>query len=633
MTHFLPATQAVQTAVRGLALANPGLIEVHSDPLYVRAAAGNPARTVALVAGGGSGHEPLHTGLLGAGGLDAVCPGEIFASPHNRQIYEAGTAVAKSNGVLLIIKNYTGDVINFQIAAERLRHDGVPVATVLIDDDLATDKEDSATGRRGTAATVVVEKLLGAAADRGVKLDELATLGAEIVARSRSLAIAARAQTSPATGEPAFALDAGTLEYGVGIHGERGTGTVDRRPVGELVRGMTDDLLAALPAGPDPILAIVNGLGATTSLELHAIAAILHDDLTSRGDRPLAVVPGTFTAALDMAGFSLTLTRMKPEWLPLWTTPTTTPQTLPTLLPEPPTATEPLAQSPTAEASAGSPRTDASASLTRAARDVDLVAQSPAELSAGSPRTDAGTPATRAVLDADDLVAQPPAAEPSAGSARTDGGAPVSRAVLDQFAKLVAQVQDNLTTLDQLVGDGDFGDNLAGGIRQAQTLNDAGTDGMQALAQAFLDNVGGTSGPLFGLLFQQLATVPWPDDQTPDPQAVAAAARSGLAAIHRAGGAEPGDCTLVDALTPAIQALTTATTESFTTAAEAAIRGAVGTASLASRRGRASYVGDRALGVPDPGALGTALLFTALSQVYEPDQATRLPDPHHLTSN
>ncbi|MFF0269889.1 dihydroxyacetone kinase subunit DhaK [Kribbella sp. NPDC004536] len=565
MTHFLPAADAVTTAARGLALANPGLIELHSDPLYLRATSGSPGRTVALVAGGGSGHEPLHTGLLGAGGLDAVCPGEIFASPHNRQIYEAGTAVAKSNGVLLIVKNYTGDVINFQIAAERLRHDGLPVATVLIDDDLATDNKDTATGRRGTAATVVVEKLLGAAADQGAELDDLATLGAEIVARSRSLAVAARAQTSPATGEPAFTLDAGTLEYGVGIHGERGTGTVERRPVGDLVRGMADDLLAALPAGPEQVLAIVNGLGATTSLELHAIGSILHDELTSRGVRQLAVVPGTFTAALDMAGFSLTLTRMKPEWVELWTGPTTTPLVLPDLL-----LTETTAQSAVVEASTGPARTDT---------------------------------------------------------------APPSRAVLDQFAKLVAQVQDNLTALDQLVGDGDFGDNLAGGVRQAQTLNDAGTDGMTALAQAFLDDVGGTSGPLFGLLFQQLAVVSWPDDDAPDARAVAAAARAGLAAIHRVGGAEVGDCTLVDALAPAIDALDNAASEPFTTAAEAAVRGAAGTASLAPRRGRASYVGDRALGVPDPGALGVALLFTALSRAYEPNEATRLPDPQRLTAH
>ena len=245
MTYFLPSADAVVSAARGLALAHPGQIEVHTSPLYLRALSSHPDRTVALISGGGSGHEPLHTGLLGPGGLDAVCPGEIFASPHNRQIYAAGVAAAKSDGVLLIIKNYTGDVINFQIAAERLRHEGIPVAIVLIDDDVATDNKDTATGRRGTAATVVVEKLLGAFADQGAKLDDLATLGAQIVARSRSLAVAARAQTSPATGEPAFALTSGSLEYGVGIHGERGTGTIERRPVDELVHQMADELLAS----------------------------------------------------------------------------------------------------------------------------------------------------------------------------------------------------------------------------------------------------------------------------------------------------------------------------------------------------------------------------------------------------
>jgi dihydroxyacetone kinase len=264
MTYFLPPADAVATAARGLALAHPGQIEVHTDPLFLRALTSSPRRSVALIAGGGSGHEPLHTGLLGPGGLDAVCPGEIFASPHNRQIHAAGVAAAKNDGVLLIIKNYTGDVINFQIAAERLRHEGIPVATVLIDDDIATDNRDAATGRRGTAATVVVEKLLGACADQGAKLDELATLGAQVVARSRSLAVAARAQTSPATGEPAFVLAPGSLEYGVGIHGERGTGTIERRSVEELVRQMADELLAALP-GPSERRRVRTALSSTAS--------------------------------------------------------------------------------------------------------------------------------------------------------------------------------------------------------------------------------------------------------------------------------------------------------------------------------------------------------------------------------
>ncbi|MEU1183956.1 dihydroxyacetone kinase family protein [Streptomyces sp. NPDC005820] len=569
MTYFLPQADTVLSAARGLALAHPGLIEVNSSPLYLRARTSDPKRTVALVSGGGSGHEPLHTGLLGPGGLDAVCPGEVFASPHNRQIYEASAAVAKSNGVLLIIKNYTGDVINFQIAAERLRHDGIPVATVLVDDDLATDNTHTATGRRGTAATVVLEKLLGAFADQGAKLEDLATLGSEIVARSRSLAVAARAQTSPSTAAPAFDLSPGTLDYGVGIHGERGTRTIDHRPVEELVRQMTDDLLEALPAGQDKMLAVVNGLGATTSLELHAIGSILHDLLTARGIQPLAIVPGTFTAALDMAGFSITLTRMKAEWAGLWTAPTDTPLFLPSLTLSPDTAA---------------------------------------------------------------TVVAGPAATPI----RANEQASVGRAVLERYSTIVSQVHDNLTALDQLVGDGDFGDNLVGGVRRAVGLNESGTDGVAALAEAFLNDVGGTSGPLFGLLFQHLATVSWADDQEPDALAVAGAARSSLAAIQRVGGAEVGDCTLVDALGPACDALAasggTAADSPFTAAAEAAIQGALGTAPLTPRRGRASYVGDHAIGVPDPGAFGVALLFTAFAGIYEPAAATRLPDPQRITS-
>ncbi|MEU1020030.1 dihydroxyacetone kinase family protein [Streptomyces sp. NPDC005898] len=572
MSYFLPENHPVLTAARGLALAHPGMIEVNSAPLYLRALDPHPDRTVALVSGGGSGHEPLHTGLLGRGGLDAVCPGEIFASPHNRQIYEASAAAAKSGGVLLVVKNYTGDVINFQIAAERLRHDGVQVATVLVDDDLATDSADSATGRRGTAATVVVEKLLGAAADRGAGLEELADLGRRIVAASRSVAVAARAQTSPTTVAPAFTLEADTLDYGVGIHGERGTRTIARPATGDLVRRMTDDLLEALPEGPAEVLALVNGLGATTELELHAISALLHEELTARGIRPALLVPGTFTAALDMAGFSLTLTRLEQGWAELWTAPTRTPLVLPrpALTPE--------------------GRTEA-------------------------PRETAGAP-------------EQPTAAPVTGA---------DRALLDRYAESVTQVRDNLTKLDQLVGDGDFGDNLAGGVRRAVKLADErGLNGTAALAHAFLDDVGGTSGPLFGLLFQHLSTATPADGGAPSVAALARAAEEGFAAIHRVGGASPGDCTLVDALAPAARSLTAAARDAaaeapLTEAAQAAIRGALATASLRPRRGRASYVGEHALGVPDPGALAVALLFMALADLYEPATAPRLPAPGYIT--
>ncbi|WP_432012319.1 dihydroxyacetone kinase subunit DhaK [Streptomyces cucumeris] len=316
----------VPDALAGFAAAHAELVAYHPDHGYLRARHPAPTRRVGLVSGGGSGHEPLHSGFLGMGMLDASCPGRIFASPHNRQIFEASRAVAGPGGVLHIVKNYTGDRINFGIAAERLHHEGIACARVLIDDDLATDSDDIAVGRRGTGATLLIEKILGAAADEGRGLDELAALGTELTGRARSLAVAAAAHTAPASGAPAFGLPEGVLEFGVGIHGERAEGTTPHAPLGKLVETMTDQLLAALPDGSrSRVLALCNGLGSITSLELYGIRHALAKALDTRDvalDRSLT---GTFVSALDMRGFSLTLLASDAETLRLWDAPARTP--------------------------------------------------------------------------------------------------------------------------------------------------------------------------------------------------------------------------------------------------------------------------------------------------------------------
>ncbi|GAA5157456.1 MULTISPECIES: dihydroxyacetone kinase subunit DhaK [Amycolatopsis] len=323
---FHPADgDPVPAALRGFARAHADLVELHEKPAHLVARHRNPGRRVGLVSGGGSGHEPLHAGFLGRGMLDAVAPGKIFASPHNKQVLEASRKAAGPDGVIHVVKNYTGDRINFGIAAERLRLEGIEVRRVLVDDDLATESAETATGRRGTGATVVVEKLLGAAADTGLGLDELASLGAEFAAASRSLAVASRAQTSPHTGEPSFALDAGELEFGVGIHGERAQKTVPRPPLEELVEQLLDQLVAGLPEGPDDVVVVVNGLGGTTLLELYVLQDLVAAGLERRGLRQAGGLVGTFVPALDMAGFSLTLTRLQPEWRQWWAAPAITP--------------------------------------------------------------------------------------------------------------------------------------------------------------------------------------------------------------------------------------------------------------------------------------------------------------------
>ncbi|MET7419632.1 dihydroxyacetone kinase subunit DhaK [Dactylosporangium sp. NPDC005555] len=310
----------VDRALGGFARANADVVALHTDPVFVQAVAPDPARVVGIVSGGGSGHEPMHAGLVGRGMLDAAVPGKVFASPHNRQVYQASNAVAGPEGVLHIVKNYTGDRINFGIAAERLRHDGIRVERVLIDDDIATDSADTTTGRRGTGATILVEKLLGAAADTGLGLSELAELGARIAARSRSIAVAAQAHTSPATGRLAFDLSDGEVEYGVGIHGERAARSVPRPPLEELVGRMLDDVLAGTPAG-DRALLLVNGLGATTGIELHNVYAIAADAIAERGISLGGSLVGTWTPALDMKGFSLTVTMLQDDWQALWDAP------------------------------------------------------------------------------------------------------------------------------------------------------------------------------------------------------------------------------------------------------------------------------------------------------------------------
>lgn len=327
MNHlFLPADAPVDAALRGFALAHPGLVRLHEDPLYVTARDRHPARRVGLLSGGGSGHEPLHSGFVGRGMLDAAVPGRVFASPHNRQVYEASRAVAGEDGVLHVVKNYTGDRINFGIAAERLRADGVPVRRVLVDDDLATEDAETATGRRGTGATVVVEKLLGGAADAGLGLDELAEAGAAFAAASRSVAVAARAQTAPGRGGEAFELADGEIEYGVGIHGERAARTVPRPDFADLVDRMTGQVLAGLPDGaPDTVLLLVNGLGATTLLELYAVHDRVRRLLGERGVRVAGQLVGTFVPALDMSGFSVTVTALRDNWLDWWHAPALTP--------------------------------------------------------------------------------------------------------------------------------------------------------------------------------------------------------------------------------------------------------------------------------------------------------------------
>lgn len=315
----------VHEALEGLVLAHPSL-ELRTDPTYVlRAARGAPK--VALVSGGGSGHEPLHSGFVGIGMLDAAVPGAVFASPTAFQVTVATKAADFGHGVLQIVKNYTGDVLNFQIAGEISTEEGTRVERVLVDDDLATDTGDEdGPGRRGTGATLIVEKVCGAAAEAGATLGELAVLGRHTVVRSRSMAVALSGAAHPGSAVPSFDLPDDEVELGVGIHGERAATRAPFRTAGELMRQLVDPLVVDLDLRRgDGVLVFVNGMGATHPLELSVCFREVHRALGELGVEVTRSLVGTYLTSLDMAGVSLTFTRADDELLRLWDAPVRTP--------------------------------------------------------------------------------------------------------------------------------------------------------------------------------------------------------------------------------------------------------------------------------------------------------------------
>ena len=315
----------VAEALEGLELMHGGMVRWNREPSFVVRAQPATAK-VALLAGGGSGHEPLHSGFVGAGMLDAAVPGAIFSSPTAIQVEAATRAVDRGRGVLHVIKNYTGDVMNFSIAAELVAGDGIEVESVLVEDDLATDNPDGdGPGRRGTAAVIAVEKICGAAAERGAELAELAELGRRVAGAARTMALAFSSCAHPGESRASFELDGDEVELGVGIHGERG---IARRPFGsaaELVPLLLDPVREALSlSAGERVVAIVNGLGATHPLELAVVFKEVSERLREHSVTVARSLVGSYVTVLDMAGCSITLLRADDEMLELWDAPVRT---------------------------------------------------------------------------------------------------------------------------------------------------------------------------------------------------------------------------------------------------------------------------------------------------------------------
>lgn len=314
--------QFVPDMLRGLALANPDTLRyVPEFNLVHRADAPAPGK-VSIVQGSGSGHEPAHVMIVGKGMLDAACPGDVFAAPPMDYVYETAKLMASDAGVLLIVNNYTGDRMAFEMGQEMAQADGIRIATLVVDDDVAVKDSSYTVGRRGVAGNFFVIKAVGAAAEQGVPLEELVELGQRVNAVTRTMGVALTSCTPPAKGSPLFELGDDEIELGVGIHGEPGRSREEMTSADEIVAKLLDPIVEDLPYGRgDEVALMVNGLGGTPISELYLLYGIAHQRLADRGISVRLSYVGEYCTSLDMAGASLTLVRLDEQLTQLFQAP------------------------------------------------------------------------------------------------------------------------------------------------------------------------------------------------------------------------------------------------------------------------------------------------------------------------
>jgi len=339
----------VKEQLEGIALAYPDIVKVHFDPNFIYRADAPVKGKVAIVSGGGSGHEPMHGGFVGFGMLDAACPGEVFTSPTPDQMLEAGKIVNSGEGVLFIVKNYSGDVMNFDMAADMAREEGIRVLNILIDDDVAVKDSLYTQGRRGVGTTVLAEKICGAAAERGYDLKKLSNLCRKVNINGRSMGVALTSCTVPSAGKPTFELGEDEMEIGIGIHGEPGRKRMKLKTANEITEllalSIIEDIFykrtirewdegkrewvdieledPTLKHG-DKVLAFVNSMGGTASIELPIVYRKLHEICEKRGLKIIRNLIGPYITSLEMQGCSITLLKMDDEMIEFWDAPVKT---------------------------------------------------------------------------------------------------------------------------------------------------------------------------------------------------------------------------------------------------------------------------------------------------------------------
>jgi dihydroxyacetone kinase len=535
----------VREMLEGLVALTPGQALLADADVVVRAELPpREARPVALISGGGSGHEPAHAGYVGPGLLTAAVAGDVFTSPSVDAVLEAIRASAGPEGAVLIVKNYTGDRLNFGLAAELARAEGIPVEIVVVADDVALRDTVAKERRRGIAGTVLVHKVAGAAAARGDSLETVATLARAAAEELGTMGVALGACTVPAAGRPGFTLEDDAAELGLGIHGEQGVRRVPMQPADAFVETLLTSVLEdlAITSGARVAL-LVNGLGGTPAMELSIVARRALSFLRERGLVVERAWCGNYLTAIEMPGVSLSVLKVDDDRLSL----------------------------------------------------LDAPASAPAWSSDGR------IPAKPNVLPA----------PPAASIEHPHEAGPLSstlQATLLRIADALSAAEAELTTLDSAAGDGDLGISMARGAAALRSLPKhvfaTPATMLEAMSNALRRAIAGSSGPFYAVGLLRAARY------LENGASWATAFREGVNAIAELGGARAGDRTMLDALLPAVEAFDAGL--AWPEVVAAAEVGLQATARMQPRLGRASYLGDRAVGTVDAGAAAVLVWMRAI---------------------
>ncbi|MDR1194371.1 MAG: dihydroxyacetone kinase subunit DhaK [Peptococcaceae bacterium] len=591
----------VREMCRGIVLAHP---ELELLPRYKIIKRGTlNAEKVSLISGGGSGHEPAHAGFVGAGMLDAAVCGDVFASPSQIQVYQAIRAVTGNKGALLVIKNYSGDLMNFQNGVQLALEDGIDVDYVKVDDDVAVRDSLYTVGRRGVAGTVFVHKIAGAAAEEGRSLPEVKAVAERVIANVKSIGIALTSCTVPAKGTPTFSLAENEMEYGVGIHGEPGVRRETLQGAdalaGRMVSALCSELGLDQAKGGRRAALMINGFGATPLMELYLLNGAVARELRQRDIAIARTFVGNYMTSIDMAGASVSLLRLDDE--------------LETLLSMP-------CEAPGFKVS-GSAISSANASVSGSASgpanymvsDVSYSDLRFEESGGDEARYEVETPVTYARVEKDFSLEN-------------------MIYLVDAISASCIRNEVAFCELDSRGGDGDFGMSVAKGFRELkrQWKRIISTPGLTIgsflteCSFVIMEHCGGASGPIWGSAFRaagkragDLAALSVKDLAAMLGAVVDGIRRTGERSFGR--GAVIGDKTLIDALAPCADAWAGAAEagagfeQAFAAGARAAAAGAESTKEMIARMGRASNVGERSLGYPDAGAYAVGIIFTEIA--------------------